>query len=84
MKLKTAINKTEEKVSVGSVRQSQVITTFGVGSMVDFVNQTTMISGTDKWTWYSDENYKIHNINYHNVRKTYILSCFKIYKLLLF
>lgn len=63
MKLKTGINKTEDKVSVGSVRQSQIITTFGVGSMVDFVNQTAMISGTDKWTWFSDDNSQIHNIN---------------------
>jgi len=33
----------------GEVRQSQLITTFGVGSIVDFVKDTVMIAGVDDW-----------------------------------
>lgn len=55
--------KPTNKRVVGSVRQSQLITTFGVGSMVDFVSHTAMTSGTDAWTWATDESQRIHNIN---------------------
>ena len=53
---------------VGQVRQSQVITTFGIGSMVDFVNHTAMISGIDNWDWDRQE-YRIHNVNLQNLLK---------------
>jgi len=33
---------------VGDVRQSQLITTFGCGSIVDFLHDTVIIAGTDK------------------------------------
>ena len=33
----------------GDVRQSQLISTFGVGSIVDFVRDTVMIAGVDNW-----------------------------------
>jgi hypothetical protein len=33
----------------GDVRQSQLITTFGIGSIVDFVRDTVMIGGVDSW-----------------------------------
>ena len=33
----------------GDIRQSQLITTFGVGSMVDFVRDTVIIGGVDSW-----------------------------------
>lgn len=36
---------------VGDVRQSQLITTFGCGSIVDFLHDTVIIAGTDKWDW---------------------------------
>lgn len=52
---------------VGKVRQSQAITTFGIGSMVDFVNQTAIICGTDKWDWCNDKEFKIHNVNLQNL-----------------
>ena len=37
------------------VRQSQIVSTFGVGSIVDFVNHTVIISGTDNWDSDSDK-----------------------------
>lgn len=33
----------------GNVRQSQLISTFGVGSIVDFVHDTVIIAGVDNW-----------------------------------
>lgn len=57
----------KETLVVGNVRQSQIITTFGIGSMVDFVNQTVMMSGTDKWDWWKDESFRIHNANLENL-----------------
>ena len=33
----------------GEVRQSQLLSTFGVGSIVDFVHDTVMIAGIDNW-----------------------------------
>lgn len=34
---------------VGDVRQTQLITTYGVGSIVDFVKDTVIIAGIDDW-----------------------------------
>lgn len=61
------IGRKGSKEVVGSIRQSQAITTFGVGAMVDFVNQTAMISGLDKWNWSGDSRYQIHNQNLENL-----------------
>lgn len=35
--------------NAGEIRKSQLITTFGVGSIVDFVRDTVIIGGVDKW-----------------------------------
>ena len=46
----TAVSKfTAEKISVGSIRKTQLITTFGVGAIVDFKDDTVMIASTDEW-----------------------------------
>ena len=42
---------TSEKISVGSIRKTQLITTFGVGAMVDFKDDTVMIASTDDWDY---------------------------------
>src|ERR1700733_7915124 len=34
----------------GDIRQSQLITTFGPGSMVDLPNHSVLIAGLDAWT----------------------------------
>ena len=46
----------------GSIRQSQLISTFGIGSIVDFVSDTVIIAGVDDWD-VSDKNSKIYNEN---------------------
>lgn len=59
----------KEKV-VGEVRQSQLITSFGCGSIADFLYDTVIIAGTDKWDWAEDspENkFIIYNENLQNL-----------------
>ncbi len=56
-----------EKTVVGKVRQSQAITTFGIGSMVDFINHTVMMRGLDYWDWWQDDKFKIHNASLENL-----------------
>jgi len=57
-----------EKISVGSVRKTQLITTFGVGAIVDFKEDTVVIASTDDWDYFPNdaeevENRKIFNEN---------------------
>lgn len=35
----------------GQIRQSQVVTTFGPGAMVDLVDRAVVIGGLDHWAW---------------------------------
>lgn len=35
----------------GQIRQSQLVTTFGPGAMVDLVDRTVVIGGLDHWMW---------------------------------
>lgn len=58
---KNKMIKTKVTRSAGSVRQNQLITSFGVGSIVDFVSDTVMIAGTDDWD--TSETYRIYNEN---------------------
>ena len=39
----------QKSENVGDIRQSQLISTFGIGSIVDFVKDTVMIAGVDNW-----------------------------------
>ena len=36
--------------AAGEVRQSQLITTFGPGAMVDLPNHSVLIGGLESWT----------------------------------
>ena len=55
-----------EKYSVGSVRKTQLITTFGVGAMVDFKDDTVMIAGTDSWDRVKNDPEEIDNRKIYN------------------
>ena len=59
--------KRKESRPVGDIRQSQLITTYGVGSIINFVKDTVIISGVDDWdTGKNSENIqerKIYNDN---------------------
>src|SRR5258708_38421104 len=38
----------------GQIRQSQIVTTFGPGAMVDLPDHAVIIGGLDHWTGWSD------------------------------
>ncbi len=57
-----------EKIIVGGIRKTQLITTFGVGSIVDFKDDTVIIASTDDWDYNPNdadevESRKIFNEN---------------------
>ena len=41
----------DEKISVGNIRKTQLITTYGVGSIVDFKDDTVVIASADDWDY---------------------------------
>ena len=41
----------DKKISVGDIRKAQLITTYVVGAIVDFKNDTVVISSTDDWDY---------------------------------
>ena len=56
--------KASQKQHIGEIRKSQLMNTFGVGSMVDFVRDTAMIGGVDDWDRDDSAEYrKISNEN---------------------
>lgn len=46
----------------GDIRQNQLITSFGVGSIVDFVSDTVIIAGVDDWDE-NNEELRLYNEN---------------------
>lgn len=65
---KTISKFSNEKIPVGDIRKTQLITTFGVGSIVDFKDDTVIIASTDDWDYNPNdieevENRKIFNEN---------------------
>lgn len=53
--------KTSYPEIVGEVRENQLLTSFGIGSIVDFVKDTVIISGVDHWK--QDDNLRIYHRN---------------------
>lgn len=47
-----------KKKHIGEIRKSQLMNTFGIGSMVDFVRDTTMICGVDDWDKDDSSDYR--------------------------
>ena len=58
--------KTSQKKHIGEIRKSQLMNTFGVGSMVDFVRDTAMIGGVDDWD--QDDSEKKKKISNENLQ----------------
>lgn len=50
---------TSEKIPVGDIRKTQLITTFGVGSIVDFKDDTVVIASTDDWDYSPDHQEEV-------------------------
>ncbi len=49
------MNQRRAKRPHGELRQSQVVTTFGPGSMLDLPQHSVLVAGLDHWTGVSDE-----------------------------
>ena len=56
----------DKKISVGDIRKTQLITTYGVGAIVDFKNDTVVIASTDDWDYSPNDAGEVEN------RKTFI------------
>ncbi|MGN0182500.1 MAG: hypothetical protein ACI4DP_08855 [Candidatus Ornithomonoglobus sp.] len=56
-----AAGKAAEMFNVGELRQSQLMNTYGVGSIVDFVDNTVIIAGVDEWA--DEEELRLYNEN---------------------
>ena len=50
-----------EKISVGDIRKTQLITTFGIGSIVDFKNDTVVIASADDWDYNPNDSDEVEN-----------------------
>ncbi len=62
--VQTPVIREDEKLFVGSVRKSQLITTFSFGSVVDFVEDTVIIAAPDYWQNDPDfDERKLYNEN---------------------
>lgn len=56
------IRKNKKRI-IGSLRRTQLITTFGCGAIIDLPHDSVIIAGTDYWTHYQDPEYIIHEEN---------------------
>lgn len=50
-----------EKISVGDIRKTQMITTFGAGAIVDFKDDTVVIASTDDWDYNPIDNEEVES-----------------------
>ena len=50
-----------KKISVGDIRKTQLITTYGVGAIVDFKNDTVVIASTDDWDYSPNDADEVEN-----------------------
>lgn len=55
-------NKNKNRV-VGNLRRTQIITTFGSGSIVDLPSDSVIMAGTDFWSNSEDEEFVLHEEN---------------------
>ena len=59
--------KTKQKLEhAGAIRQSQLISTFGIGAMVDFVKDTVIVAGVDDWD--SGDDWQSQRLFNHNLQ----------------
>ena len=62
----------DKKISVGDMRKTQLITTYGVGAIVDFKNDTVVISSTDDWDYSPNDAGEVENRNIFNFLRSFI------------
>lgn len=62
MKLNIPQSRRKPRV-VGSIRQTQLITTFGCGAIVDLIDASVIIGGTNFWKHVDNPDYQLNEVN---------------------
>lgn len=62
----------DKKISVGDIRKTQLITTCGVGAIVDFKNDTVVIASTDDWDYSPNDADEVENRKIFNFLRSFI------------
>lgn len=62
----------DKKISVGDIRKTQLITTYGVGAIVDFKNDTVVIASTDDWDYSPNDAGEVENRKIFNFLRSFI------------
>ena len=62
----------DKKISVGDIRKTQLITTYGVGAIVDFKNDTVVIASTDDWGYSPNDADEVENQKILNFLRSFI------------
>lgn len=62
----------DKKISVGDIRKTQLITTYGVGAIVDFKNDTVVIASTDDWDYSPNDADEVENRKIFNFLRSFI------------
>ena len=61
-----------KKISVGDIRKTQLITTYGVGAIVDFKNDTVVIASTDDWDYSPNDAGEVENRKIFSFLRSFI------------
>lgn len=62
----------DKKISVGDIRKTQLITTYGVGDIVDFKNDTVVIASTYDWDYSPNDAGEIENRKIFSFLRSFI------------
>jgi hypothetical protein len=62
----------DKKISVGDIRKTQLITTYGVGAIVDFKNDTVVIASTDDWDYSPNDADEVENRKIFSFLRSFI------------
>lgn len=66
------INIFRQKISVGDIRKTQLITTYGIGAIVDFKNDTVVIASTDDWDYSPNDADEVENRKIFSFLRSFI------------
>ena len=59
-------------LTVLHIRKTQLITTYGVGAIVDFKNDTVVIASTDDWDYSPNDADEVENRKIFNFLRSFI------------
>ncbi|WP_418852081.1 hypothetical protein [Ruminococcus sp.] len=62
----------DKKISVGDIRKTQLITTYGIGAIVDFKNDTVVIASTDDWDYSPNDADEVENRKIFSFLRSFI------------